>query len=174
MLCGCPLSSSMNQLEVYTDPVLLELPLPSPPSRSSQSTKLSSQYYAAASDCLPVLHMALFPDGSGKESACNIGDTADSGWIPGSGRSPGEGMTTHSSILAWRIPKDRVTWRATVQRGHNKSDTTEHLSKAQPSLHLSHSLLLLLCPHYHFLSSPVSSGNLFFHDSESAGHDAPK
>ena len=24
--------------------------------------------------------------------------------IPGSGRSPGEGMATHSSILAWEIP----------------------------------------------------------------------
>jgi len=24
--------------------------------------------------------------------------------IPGSGRSPGEGMVTHSRILAWRIP----------------------------------------------------------------------
>ena len=24
--------------------------------------------------------------------------------IPGSGRSPGGGMATHSSILAWRIP----------------------------------------------------------------------
>ena len=24
--------------------------------------------------------------------------------IPESGRSPGEGMATHSSILAWRIP----------------------------------------------------------------------
>jgi len=24
--------------------------------------------------------------------------------IPGMGRSPGEGMTTHSNILAWRIP----------------------------------------------------------------------
>ena len=38
---------------------------------------------------------------SGKESACNAGDL---GLIPGSGRSPGEGMATHSSILAWRIP----------------------------------------------------------------------
>ena len=28
----------------------------------------------------------------------------DPGSIPGSGRSPGEGMATHSSILAWRIP----------------------------------------------------------------------
>ena len=25
-----------------------------------------------------------------------------------------EGMTTHSSILAWRIPMDRGLWRATV------------------------------------------------------------
>ena len=34
-----------------------------------------------------------FPDGSaGKESACNAGDTGDAVSIPGSGRSPGEGM----------------------------------------------------------------------------------
>ena len=39
-----------------------------------------------------------FPGGSGsKESACSAGDL---GSIPGSGRSPGEGMTTHSGILA--------------------------------------------------------------------------
>ena len=25
-----------------------------------------------------------------------------------------EGMATHSSILAWRIPMDRGAWRATV------------------------------------------------------------
>ena len=33
--------------------------------------------------------------------ACNAGDL---GSLSGLGRSPGEGMTTHSSILAWRIP----------------------------------------------------------------------
>ena len=38
---------------------------------------------------------------SGKESVCSQGDL---GSIPGWGKSPGEGMTTHSSILAWRIP----------------------------------------------------------------------
>ena len=27
-----------------------------------------------------------------------------------------EGMTTHSSILAWIIPMDRGAWRATVRR----------------------------------------------------------
>ena len=36
-----------------------------------------------------------------KESACNAGDP---GLIPELGRSPGKGMATHSSILAWRIP----------------------------------------------------------------------
>ena len=29
----------------------------------------------------------------------------DLGLIPGLGRSPGEGMATHSSILAWEIPR---------------------------------------------------------------------
>ena len=33
-----------------------------------------------------------------------------------------EGMTTHSSILAWRIPMDRGAWRATVH-GVAKSQT---------------------------------------------------
>ena len=36
-----------------------------------------------------------------KASASNEGDL---GSIPVSGRSPGEEMVTHSSILAWRIP----------------------------------------------------------------------
>ena len=39
----------------------------------------------------------------------NLPDTAgsirDAGLIPGSGRSPGEGMATHSCILAWEIPR---------------------------------------------------------------------
>ena len=35
----------------------------------------------------------------------NLPDKAgDVGSIPGLGRSPGEGMVTHSSILAWRSP----------------------------------------------------------------------
>ena len=31
-------------------------------------------------------------------------NSGNSGLIPGSGRSPGEEMASHSSILAWRIP----------------------------------------------------------------------
>ena len=44
-------------------------------------------------------------DSDGKKSACNWGDL---GSIPGLGRCPGEdNMTTHSSILACRIPMER-------------------------------------------------------------------
>ena len=53
-----------------------------------------------------------FPGGSdGKKSACNAEDL---GSIPGLRRSPGGGMATHSSILAWIIPMDKAAWWATV------------------------------------------------------------
>ena len=43
-----------------------------------------------------------FSGGSvGKESACNAGDPS---LIPGSGRSAGKEMATHSRILTWEIP----------------------------------------------------------------------
>ena len=50
-----------------------------------------------------------FPGGSdGKESACNAGD-----WVQSLGREDPleEGMTTHSSILAWRIPRTEESGR---------------------------------------------------------------
>ena len=51
---------------------------------------------------LLLYYVCYLPCGSaGKESTCNAGDL---GLILGLGRSPGEGMATHSSILAWRIP----------------------------------------------------------------------
>ena len=40
----------------------------------------------------------------GKNLPANAGDIRDAGSIAGLGRSPGEGIATHSSILAWRIP----------------------------------------------------------------------
>ena len=50
-------------------------------------------------------HISLsrgFSGGSdGKASAYNAGDL---GLIPGSGRSSGEELATHSSTLAWKIP----------------------------------------------------------------------
>ena len=39
-----------------------------------------------------------------KNLPANAAGAGDTGLIPGSGRSPEEGMVTHSSILAWRIP----------------------------------------------------------------------
>ena len=66
----------------------------------------------------------IIPGGSdGKEFASNAGDLSS---IPESGRSPEKGMTTHSSILAWRIP-----WTRGLE-GYNpwdckESDRTEQL-----------------------------------------------
>ena len=68
-----------------------------------------------------------FPGGSdSKESTCNVGDL---GWeVPLE-----EGMATHSSILAWRIPMDRGAWWTTVcgvtKSQTQLSDSAQHMSK---------------------------------------------
>ena len=46
-----------------------------------------------------------------------------------------EGMATHSSILAWRIPMDRGAWQATVHRAAKSETCLKRLSK-----HTSHYL----------------------------------
>ena len=69
-----------------------------------------------------MVHVILgFPRGSdSKESVCDVGNLA---LILGLGRYPREeGMSTHSSILAWRIPMDRGAWQAAVH-GVTKSQT---------------------------------------------------
>ena len=40
-----------------------------------------------------------------KSLPADAGDARDAGVIPGSGRSFEKEMTTHSSILAWRVPQ---------------------------------------------------------------------
>ena len=46
-----------------------------------------------------------FPGGANAEELpCQAEDVRDAGLIPGSQRSPKEGMATHSTILAWGIP----------------------------------------------------------------------
>ena len=57
--------------------------------------------------------------GSGKESACNVGDL---GSIPGSGRSPGEGNGNPLQYPCLENPMDGGTWYATVH-GAPKSRT---------------------------------------------------
>ena len=48
-----------------------------------------------------VDQMGFLGGSEDKNPSASEGDT---GLIPGSGRSPGEEMATHSSILAWEIP----------------------------------------------------------------------
>ena len=100
-----------------------------------------------------------FPGGSDdKESACNAGDL---GSIPGLGRSAGEGMATHSSILAWTEEPGGL-W------GCKQLDTTERLcttafssvaqwwltlcdpkNRSTPGLRVYHQLLEFTQTHVH-------------------------
>ena len=52
-----------------------------------------------------VLEQGFLGGTRGKNLPANAGNIRDMGSIPGLGRSPRKGMATHSSILAWRIPK---------------------------------------------------------------------
>ena len=71
----------------------------------------------------PVFLPQGYPGGSeGKESSCNAGDL---GLIPGLG----EGMATYSTILTWRIPIGRGTWRAIV---HEVARTGHDLATKPP------------------------------------------
>ena len=58
-----------------------------------------------------------------KNPPANAEVIKDVGSIPGLGRSPGEGMEAHSSILAWRITwteEPGGLWSMGLQRvGHN-------------------------------------------------------
>ena len=66
----------------------------------------------------------LFPGGSDStESACNVGGMV--GALDWEEPLEEEGMTTHSSILAWRIPMDRGAWWATV---HGVAESQTRLS----------------------------------------------
>ena len=44
-----------------------------------------------------------------------------------------EGMATHSSILAWRIPKDRGALEGYSLWGHKELDATEQRSIVHPT-----------------------------------------
>ena len=66
--------------------------------------------------------LGLSSGSDGKESAA-MGET----WVQSLcwEDSLEEGMATHSSILAWRIPMDRGAWWATVHGICKELDTTE-------------------------------------------------
>ena len=67
-----------------------------------------------------------------KKLVANAGDLRDVGSIPGLERSPGEGKATHSSILAWRIPKDRGAPQVGYSpQSHKESEATEATQQQQ-------------------------------------------
>ena len=76
---------------------------------------------------------------SGKEPACQC---RDEGLIPGSGRSPGEGTATHSSILARNTPwteepggLQSMEWqRVRYDRVHTHTHTHSHTHTHTPHL----------------------------------------
>ena len=66
-----------------------------------------------------------------KNPHVSAGDTRDAGLILGLGRSPGVGNATHSSVLAWRIPRTEVPG-GLQSVGVTESDTTEHAPTHAP------------------------------------------
>ena len=76
----------------------------------------------------PTLYQGFSGGSDSKESACNAGDP---GLMTGSGKSPGEGMATHSSIPAGEFHGQR-SMVCYSPRGCKKSDMTEWLT---PLLH---------------------------------------
>ena len=73
----------------------------------------------------------VIADGSAsKESARNAGDKEDASWIPGLGRSPGEGNGNPPQYACLENPMYRGSWWATVH-GVPELDMTEQLSTWQ-------------------------------------------
>ena len=62
---------------------------------------------------------------SGKESACNAGDTGEAGWMPESGGSPGGGNGNQLQYSCLENPTDRGAL-AGFSVGVAESDMTEH------------------------------------------------
>ena len=63
---------------------------------------------------------------SGKESTCNAIDTGDTGSVPGSGRSPGEGNGNPLQYFCSENPMDRGVWWAIVHGVAKELEMTEH------------------------------------------------
>ena len=83
----------------------------------------SHQQNASQNHKIPLHGLPWWP--SSEESTCDAADTGDPGSVPGLGRSPGGGLVTHSSTLAWRIPWTEKPDGLYSPQGHKESDTTE-------------------------------------------------
>ena len=78
-------------------------------------------------DSLPLSHLGSPPWLSGKEFACNAGNTRDIGSVPGLERSPGGGNGHPLQYSCLGNPMDWGAWWAIVQKV--SPDTTEHTHK---------------------------------------------
>ena len=85
-----------------------------------------------------------------KKLPANAGDIRDVGSIPGSGRSPGRGHTTHSSILAWRISHGQRSLEGYSPTDQKESETIEATKHA-------HMVFLLACLSSQSFSSVTQS-----------------
>ena len=72
-----------------------------------------------------------------KNLLANARDVTDMGLIPVLGRSPEKGMTTRSSILAWRIPWTEESAGTTVHSAAQSQTQLKQLS--------THAGFLLVC-----------------------------
>ena len=70
---------------------------------------------------------------SNKESACEAGDAALSGFKPGVGKIPGEGNGSPLQYSGLEIPMDGGAWRATI---HGAAKSRTRLKRL--SAHTSH------------------------------------
>ena len=61
-----------------------------------------------------MLNCKGYPGGSVVRNMSNVAVAVDSSTLPGLGKSPGGGMVTHSSILAWKNLMDRGALWVTV------------------------------------------------------------
>ena len=115
----CPLKSAVFSLFVHSAPrplaaaglfvVSIGLPLPNAlefESHIRQSFRWTSFTYVMHFTVLPTPVLLGFPGGS---DGCSVGDL---GW-----EDPWRREAYHSSVLAWRISKDRGAWWAAVHGG---------------------------------------------------------
>ena len=101
--------------------------------------------------------MVGFPGGSVvKSPSANVGDT---GLIPGSGRSPGEGSGNPSSILAWKIPQTerQGALQATVHGGHKRIGSDLATEQEEEEIMV---MTVLLATIYHLPTAAYKAGSV--------------
>ena len=84
---------------------------------------------------LVLMYICLgFPGGaSGEEPSAKVGDIRDVGWIPGSGRTPGEGHDNPLQYFCLENSTQREAWRATV---HGVAKSQIQLRRLSTHMHL--------------------------------------